>query len=690
MPAITITDLNNAKTDVDHLATVATSLAPTATDRLGHVKKTISGMLDGMQEQLDDALDTAEGSIGTQVAAAAASRSAIDNRIYPGTYASAPTTRPDTSAIQNGDTYFGTDGYTYVRVAGAWVNQTSAAAASASAAAGSASASSGSAADSNTAKLAAQAAQTLAETARDSAWGTARLYATTAAALADGTLAVGQYFAVLSGVSSETAIIYLKAAGPTATDTGKRVPSSLIIQASASGALHEDTDSADVVVQAMLPDGTVLSKLRPKTLAAPASMTIGKKTVTRVIQEDPQATARRELSLWVDKALARTESAYAVTNTTVMSNALDGTSFLQNRMAGAQMCADGTTVLCFGFTSENSTDDFGRGSLTVKRITWNKTTRAFSLGSLAYLGAGTTNPEGAAVEGRWISLTSVVLHTGPNKGRVFLMYCWQETDGTDTRVFTQYSDDHGVTWSARTEITSQFPPMATEWGILAPGPATSIQLRHGDYAGRIVVPAWHGCPQYPNDNTNLEEFPETFRAVLLYSDDYGANWSVGVRAPRHLVKESNECAIAEDWRGDILWTMRATNYTNSKPMFKVTAGGTALASDPFVMVGGTGATITTSQVMCGLIQAAAVDPMKSSAPKLLLSLPNSTTREKVTLYASYDGGTTWPASCQITAGGSAYSMPVVLDDRTIGVFWEDSSYTTLRMSVLNLTTLLGA
>lgn len=41
--AISMQDLENAKTDVDHIAAVATSLDPTATDRLGHVKQTLAG-----------------------------------------------------------------------------------------------------------------------------------------------------------------------------------------------------------------------------------------------------------------------------------------------------------------------------------------------------------------------------------------------------------------------------------------------------------------------------------------------------------------------------------------------------------------------------------------------------------------------------------------------------------------------
>jgi hypothetical protein len=44
MPAINITDLNNAKTDVDHIAEIATSPALTATDRLGTSKRTLAGV----------------------------------------------------------------------------------------------------------------------------------------------------------------------------------------------------------------------------------------------------------------------------------------------------------------------------------------------------------------------------------------------------------------------------------------------------------------------------------------------------------------------------------------------------------------------------------------------------------------------------------------------------------------------
>jgi lysophospholipase L1-like esterase len=49
MTAISIADLENAKLDVDHIATVSTSLELTATDRLGHTKSTLSAAIDSIK-----------------------------------------------------------------------------------------------------------------------------------------------------------------------------------------------------------------------------------------------------------------------------------------------------------------------------------------------------------------------------------------------------------------------------------------------------------------------------------------------------------------------------------------------------------------------------------------------------------------------------------------------------------------
>jgi sialidase-1 len=153
---------------------------------------------------------------------------------------------------------------------------------------------------------------------------------------------------------------------------------------------------------------------------------------------------------------------------------------------------------------------------------------------------------------------------------------------------------------------------------------------------------------------------------------------------------SNECGIAEDWRGDLIWMIRTLSYSNGKALARVTDGGTRIVGDVYQMVDGDGVGVATSQVMSGLIQCAAVDPMKSSAPKLLLSLPNSSSaRTLVTLFASYDGGRTWPIKKLVKNGPSAYSIPISIDERTIAVFWENASYTELNISIFNLRSFMG-
>lgn len=62
MAAITTTDLEHAKQDVDHIADLATSASPTATDRLGNTKKTWTGVLADLEAKAANASVTA-GSI---------------------------------------------------------------------------------------------------------------------------------------------------------------------------------------------------------------------------------------------------------------------------------------------------------------------------------------------------------------------------------------------------------------------------------------------------------------------------------------------------------------------------------------------------------------------------------------------------------------------------------------------------
>lgn len=70
--ALTITDLDNAKADVDHLADLVSSASPTATDRLGNTKRTWAGLLADVDTSVADAIVTISGGEAAATAAQAA------------------------------------------------------------------------------------------------------------------------------------------------------------------------------------------------------------------------------------------------------------------------------------------------------------------------------------------------------------------------------------------------------------------------------------------------------------------------------------------------------------------------------------------------------------------------------------------------------------------------------------------
>jgi len=72
MPALTIADLENAKLDVDHIAAIATSTAPTVTDRLGRTKQTIQGSLGAIDDAVDDVETARNTAINASIPAAVA------------------------------------------------------------------------------------------------------------------------------------------------------------------------------------------------------------------------------------------------------------------------------------------------------------------------------------------------------------------------------------------------------------------------------------------------------------------------------------------------------------------------------------------------------------------------------------------------------------------------------------------
>lgn len=87
------------------------------------------------------------------------------------------------------------------------------------------------------------------------------------------------------------------------------------------------------------------------------------------------------------------------------------------------------------------------------------------------------------------------------------------------------SGDGGGNWS---EPGRYRPDAAEGVGRLSAAPGHSLVLKHGKYAGRIVVPGW--CNR-PDRGTNF------YQSTLILSDDGGRSFRAGGVA----MEKSDEC-----------------------------------------------------------------------------------------------------------------------------------------------------
>lgn len=69
--------------------------------------------------------------------------------------------------------------------------------------------------------------------------------------------------------------------------------------------------------------------------------------------------------------------------------------------------------------------------------------------------------------------------------------------------------------------------------------------------------------------------------------------------------------------------------------------------------------------------------------RLLHTLPNASNRTNVTMWISYDEGTSWPIKKTLCSRTSAYSSITILPDGTIGVYLEEDESVPYTMYFLN-------
>lgn len=103
--------------------------------------------------------------------------------------------------------------------------------------------------------------------------------------------------------------------------------------------------------------------------------------------------------------------------------------------------------------------------------------------------------------------------------------------GNITRTYITYSEDDGLTWSEKRDITKQVKqPMATGY---ASGPGTAIRVTTGPDKGRILVPL------------NVSGGSDGWFNYLISSDDLGENWKIVEGKSEYGTNESQIVQISE-------------------------------------------------------------------------------------------------------------------------------------------------
>ncbi len=221
------------------------------------------------------------------------------------------------------------------------------------------------------------------------------------------------------------------------------------------------------------------------------------------------------------------------------------------------------------------------------------------------------------------------------------------------------SSDHGITWQ-REEI--DVIPNAFGHGVpggvsaSTHGSESGITLNYGKHEGRLIMPARITGPKGSNEQ---EWWPYHYN-IAIYSDNGGKVW----RVSRPMQSGTGEGTLAELSNGSIYYNSRShlavdhrrqiawsydggemwTDWSSSDELFEV--------GEPFYFKYGTKPSYGCS---AGLVRL----PLNVTKGKdvLIYSSPDNPGKDRyrMTVWASFDGGKTWPVKRLVYAGPSAYS-----------------------------------
>ena len=244
------------------------------------------------------------------------------------------------------------------------------------------------------------------------------------------------------------------------------------------------------------------------------------------------------------------------------------------------------------------------------------------------------------------------------------------------------SQDDGRSWHAQSTIMEKdeagnSPSMhMNEHGIT---------LQRGPYKGRLIRPT-----RYYGPNGGGAEWPLQYTNAI-YSDDGGKSWKTSKPFPE---KGTGEAALVELADGRIYYNSRM--HWSERPRNKrrreawSNDGGVSWKKWRIIEALPDGDQGRTYGCMGGLTRL----PLKDRDILIFSNLDtNATYRERVSVWASFDGGKTWPIKRLADAGRSGYSSLAVGRSQSpsegwIYLFYEHDPFKGAHIARFNLTWLL--
>ena len=249
---------------------------------------------------------------------------------------------------------------------------------------------------------------------------------------------------------------------------------------------------------------------------------------------------------------------------------------------------------------------------------------------------GDMSDDGRYPNNNWAGLGNVVVDEITGDVMVFLT-----TLKTAQKLYR--SKDHGKTW--KIEETTIRPGkdgwMPATNGACDPG----VTIKHGSKKGRLLMPA-RVFPEYLNKGKGRKRYNDLY-AMALYSDDRGKTWNSSAPFP---IAGTGESGLVELTSGRIYHNSRThMRPGNRRIAFSDDAGETWYGEheDDELFDG--------PPDVYGCKAALLRLPYENKDILLFSSPGNRETRTDINVWASFDGGQTWPVNKLIKSGPGNYT-----------------------------------